>query len=291
MPSFKKIAVISPASPSVTYDKSSIKCFLESIGYTPIYGKHAFEIDRFMAGSDVHRADDILWAFTNPEIDAILCMRGGYGSGRVLDKLDYNTIIKHKKPLFGLSDITALQLALWHKCHLTSFTGLQASFMDKPLTTSMVETFKACLNHELMTFENLTPVTKGVATGTLIGGTLSLLVSLMGTPYMPDLTGAILVIEEVGEQPYQIDRMLNHLRLAGVFDKVAGIVLASFYKCVSKDVLDGPIDDVLSEQFGTLKIPVVQDFMYGHGANEIVFPIGANATLNADLGVLEINEY
>lgn len=287
----KKIAIVSPASPSVSYDKKAIKKALAEFGYTPVYGKNAFKADRFMAGSDAMRASDLMNAFTDPCIDAILCIRGGYGSGRLLNKLDYKTIVQNKKPLFGLSDITVLQLALWHKCNMVSFSGIQASYLEKPMDEVLTETFRASLNHEYVTFENLTPLVKGMIKGRLIGGTLSLIVSLMGTPYMPDLTDAILVIEEVGEQPYQIDRMLNQLALAGVFDKVAGVALGSFHNCISKDSADGTIDDVLLERFKKLNKPVVYNFAYGHGPDKSVFPIGAIATLNATKGTLQIDSY
>lgn len=287
----KKMAVLSPASPSITYDKEAVKKALHEFGYTPVYGKNAFKSDRFMAGTDAGRAADLMTAFTDPSIEAILCIRGGYGSGRILDKLDYKKIAKNKKPLFGLSDITALQLALWHKSQLVSFSGIQASYLEKPMNEVLTETFRAALNHEYVTFENLPPLVKGTARGTLIGGTLSLIVSLMGTPYMPDLTGAVLVIEEVGEQPYHIDRMLNQLALAGVFDKVSGVVLASFHKCVSKDEADGTVEDVLLERFKKLNKPVVYNFAYGHGPDKSVFPIGAHVTLDATKGILSIDEY
>lgn len=287
----KKIAIISPASPTLTYDKDMVKATLNELGYTPVYGKNAFKSSRFMAGSDTARVADLMAAFTDDTIEAILCMRGGYGSARLLDKIEYKTIAKHPKPLFGLSDITALQLALWHKCQLVSFSGVQAGFLEKPIDDVLKETFRAALNHEYFTFENLTPLTKGVAHGRLIGGTLSLIVSLMGTPYMPDLTGAILVIEEVGEQPYRIDRMLGQLALAGVFDKVAGIVLGSFHNCLSKDIADGTVEEVLLDRFGKLNKPVVLNFPYGHGPDKSVFPIGGKATLDATKGILQIDEY
>ncbi|MGN1062885.1 MAG: LD-carboxypeptidase, partial [Alphaproteobacteria bacterium] len=192
---------------------------------------------------------------------------------------------------FGFSDITALQLSLWHKASLISYSGIQGSFMEKPLSQTMYTLFQACLAHEPITFTGMSPVTKGTASGPLLGGTLTLTAGLIGTPYMPDFTGALLVIEEVGEEPYRIDRLLTQLRLAGVFNQVGGIILAGFHNCVSKDPADGTIEQVLSDHFNHSAVPVIRDFPYGHGINQAIFPIGVRAELNADKGVLKINEY
>ncbi len=288
----KKIALISPASPTLTpFDKDTVKDFFAAFGYEPVYGKHAFDCDRFAAGTDCDRAADVMWAFSNPEIDAIMSIRGGYGTTRLLGKIDYSIIAQNKKPFFGFSDVTALQLAMFKKTGLVSFTGLQASFLQQPIPTALFETFGACLNREPIIFENLTPLTKGSAQGILISGSLTMLTSLIGTPYMPDMDGGILVIEEVGEQPYRVDRMIEQLDLSGALAHLNGVVLGGFYKCVSKDKTDGTIDDVITERFGNLNIPVLMDFHYAHGNGEIVFPIGACAVIDAQGGVLQINEY
>lgn len=287
----KKMAIISPATFTVDYDKEKVRLALAEFGFEPVYGAHAFEHDRFAAGPDMHRAADIMWAFQDASIDAVMSLRGGYGTPRLLDKLDYDCIRAHKKPFFGFSDLTALQMALWHKAGLVSYSGIQASFMEKPLHEAMSALFKTYLAQEPVTFEGMTPVTKGKSCGTLMGGTLTLISSLIGTPYLPSLKGALLVIEEVGEDPYRVDRMLTQLRLAGVFDQVNGIILAGFYNCVSKDPLDGTIEQVLTDQFADATVPVIKDFRYGHGINEIIFPIGATADLDATKGVLTIDEY
>lgn len=287
----KKIALISPASPGAALDQQAVTCFLNDLGYEPVYGAHAFDVNRFVAGTDADRLADLHWAFTDPEIDAIMTIRGGYGTPRLLDKIDYKLIKKNQKPFVGFSDVTALQLALWHKCHFVSFTGFQANFIGKPMARALVETLRACLNRDPITYEGLTLLTKGVARGHLVGGSLTLLTGLIGTPYMPKLKDAILVLEEVQEQPYRIDRMIEQLHLSGALDHVAGVVLGGFYNCISKDKTDGTIDEVLQERFAGLNIPVVRDFRYGHGDGEIVFPIGAKATLDANKGVLELNGY
>ncbi len=284
----KKMAIISPSSFTSEYDEKNVRSFLSMQGYEPVYGEHAFEYDRFLAGSDDMRANDIMWAFQNKAIDAIMTLRGGYGSARLLDKLDYRLISKNKKPFFGFSDTTALQLALWKKSKLISFSGIQASFLQNHLNTGLRNSFGISLFQNRMHWTNLTPITQGTTTGILLGGTLSLITSLMGTPYEPDFKKAILVLEDVGEEPYKVDRMLTQLRLAGVFKKISGVVLGDWHNCVSKNPYDGDIEAVLNEHFAHLPIPVVKDFPYGHGVKDTVFPIGAKACLNATEGILKI---
>ena len=208
----KKMAIISQSSFTSEYDEQKVRLALKSFGYEPVYGENVFEYNRFLAGSDDKRAEDVMWAFTDKTIDAVMTLRGGYGSARLLDKLDYKQIAKHKKPFFGFSDATALQLALWQKSKLISYSGLQASFLQDKLKEPMKESFKAFLSGKKVVWTDLTPVTAAKAKGVLIGGTLSLIVSLIGTPYEPDFKKAILVLEDVGEEPYRVDRMLSQLR-------------------------------------------------------------------------------
>lgn len=284
----KKMAIISPSSPTKEIDIQKITDHLKNYGYEPVFGQAAFETNRFLAGIDEVRADDIMWAFIDKSIDAIMTLRGGYGSARLLDKIDYKFIAKHKKPFFGFSDTTALQLALWKKSKLVSYSGMQASFLQDKINIGLEKTFESALLGKKISWQGLTPVTKGKTKGRLIGGTLSLITSLIGTPYEPNFKKAILVLEDVGEQPYQIDRMLTQLRLAGVFDKISGVVLGDWHKCISKDQNDGDITAVLSEHFSQLSIPVVKDFPYGHGIKSTVFSIGSKVRLDANKGTLDI---
>lgn len=284
----KKMAIISPSSPTNSIDTQKIANALKKYGYEPVYGQASFNQERFLAGIDEVRADDIMWAFIDKSIDAIMTLRGGYGSARILDKIDYKFIAKHKKPLFGFSDATALQLALWKKSKLVSYSGMQASFLQDKINTGLDKTFEAILKGKKISWQGLIPLTKGKTTGRLVGGTLTLINSLIGTPYEPNFKKAILVLEDVGEDPYRIDRMLTQLRLSGIFDKISGVVLGDWHNCISKDQSDGDIDTVLSEHFCSLSIPVVKGFPYGHGVKGTIFPIGAKARLNATKGILEI---
>lgn len=283
----KTVALIAPASPCPPAEAAAVVSFFEKRGFGVRLMPHAGDAERFMAGSDADRAQDIADAFLAPDIDLIVSLRGGYGTPRLLGKLDYARLTRHPKPFFGFSDTTALQLALWHKAGLPSFSGFQGSFVkhDWPHLTQSLDT---CLNNKAQTVTGLIPLNavRTSVQGMLIGGTLTLINALVGTPYLPNPNGAIVFLEEVGEQPYHIDRLLNQLFLSGFFDRVGAVVLGGFHNCVSKDPADGTIDDVLRERFGDLPVPVLRGLPYTHGADHIVLPIGGRGVLTPEAGML-----
>lgn len=285
------VTIVAPASPAEREKKGKIEKFFNEQGFKIKFGQSSFECERYLAGSDRKRAQDLNIALTDEETDIVIALRGGYGSPRILDLLDYEKIKKSKKILYGFSDITALQLALYKKCKMASFSGFNADCVTKNMGDLLKTTFMASLKKEQLIVENLTPLSKGRCRGIVLGGTLTMLVSLMGTPYMPKLDKCILVIEEVREQPYRIDRMLNQLRLGGYLDKLAGVVIADCKDCVSKDKNDGELETVFNEYFLGKNIPVVTNFPYGHGEDRIVFPIGKKATLDADNGSIIFDKF
>ncbi len=285
------IRIVAPASPRLECDKEGILKAFKELGCEASFAPHAFDFDRFVAGCDADRARDLTEAFTDPSVDVIVTLRGGYGSNRLLDILDYEMIRQHQKPLFGFSDITALSAGLLTRAGLVSFSGLIASYFVRENAAQMAAAFKQILAHEPLRFEGLKTRVGGVCHGRLVGGNLSVFAALLGTPYMPDLTDAVLVLEDVGDEPYRLDRLFTQFRQTGVWDKVAGVVLGDFYRCYAKDPLDGTIEDVLHEHFDCFKKPVVSGLKYSHNQGEVILPIGAVAELDADKGVLKINEY
>lgn len=285
------ITIVAPASPVLKEDKKTIETFFETEGFKVQFAPHAFDSERYLAGSDENRASDLNWALTDKNTDIVIALRGGYGSPRILDKLDYKAIKKANKQLFGFSDITALQLALYHKCKMVSFTGFNADCAVKGVHDLLLKSFRMAVNKEELVIQNLIPVVKGKAKGVVLGGTLTMLTSLMGTPFMPNLKGALLVVEEVHESPYRIDRMLNQLRLGGHLDKLAGVILSNCADCVAKDEQDGDVKTVFESFFAGLKIPVVTNFPYGHIPERVVFPIGKKALLDADKGMLIFDKF
>ena len=285
------ITVVAPASPAPFSQKDEIEKFFHQEGFDVRFAPHVFDSERFLAGTDADRAADLNWALTDNASDIVVALRGGYGSPRLLDKIDYASIKKANKTFFGFSDNTALQLALYQKCQMISFTGFNADCAVRGIQTKLLTTLRQALNKEALIVEGLKPIVSGKAKGVVLGGTLTMLTGLMGTPYMPSLKNALLVVEEVHESPYRIDRMLNQLRLGGYLDHLAGVILSDCADCIAKDKADGDVETVFNEYFATLGIPVVTNFPYGHTPDRIVFPIGQKAVLDADNGTLVFDKF
>lgn len=281
------ITVVAPASPAPKEKEAPIRSFFDSLGYDIRFGAHAFDSERFLAGLDQDRADDLNKALCDDETDIVMCLRGGYGSPRLLDKLDYDKIKEKKKLLFGFSDNTAFQLALYHKCNMISFTGFNADCVTKPMGDLFLKSLNGALKQQPLKLTGLNTLTHGKSSGILIGGTLTLLTGLLGTPYMPDLTNKVLLVEDVHESPYKIDRMLNQLRLSGAFNHLNGVLLAKCADCIAKDAHDGDILTVFNDYFAHFNIPVFKDVAYGHDDNHLVLPIGQEVFLDADEGTIE----
>ena len=275
------IAVVSPASPLPLEIESDLATHLHARGFQVRFGHHARKQERYLAGSDAERAEDLMNAFLDPTIDAILAARGGYGSPRILDKLDYSAIASHKKAFIGFSDITALQLALLTRSELVSYSAVNL-YPDLQNDEKQNNTdLWALLKGKTISFDNLTNQQAGACEGRIIGGCLSMLVSLMGTPYCPDFSGSILVLEDVKEEPYRIDRMLTQLRLAGIFSQVAGVVLGQFTDCTAKTPADGSVEEVLTELPQWINGPVASGFGYGHIPHRSAIALGGAARLES----------
>ena len=275
------IAVISPASPLPQDNESNIAAHLEAKGFHVRLGHHARKQERYLAGSDAERAEDLMTAFLDPTIDAILAARGGYGSPRILDKLDYRAIATHKKPFIGFSDISALQLALLTRAELISYSAVNLYPDLQNDSKQNNANLWAFLEGRTVSFSDLTNQQAGTCEGRIIGGCLSMLVSLMGTPYCPNFSGSILVLEDVKEEPYRIDRMLTQLRLAGIFSQIAGMVLGQFTDCTAKNPADGSVKEVLKELPQWINGPVAAGFNYGHVPHRSAIALGGTARLES----------
>lgn len=292
--------VLAPASGTTKQeDFAAATAALEKLGFGVEFSPNARQKTGFLAGSDQQRVDDLHTAFERTDIAGIVCLRGGYGSARLLPMLDYERIRRNPKVLMGYSDITALHLGLLSKAGLVSFHG--------PVATSTFNDFSVS-NMRAMLQEakpagalptptgketELVTVWPGKASGRLIGGNLSVLVSTVGSPYIPDLRGAILYLEDTGEEPYKVDRMLTQLRLAGLLQMVAGVAFGKFSNAAPSDPQDngsGPMLDVLRERTSDLKVPVVSGFWIGHITDKWTVPVGIRATLDADSKTLSVDE-
>lgn len=272
----KKITLIAPSSPAKELTPETINTIREKLAEADFQihlASHALDEDRYLAGSDEDRAKDIMDAFQDETVGIVMTVRGGYGSPRLLDKLDYDIIRQNPKPFWTISDGTALQTALYTCAGITGYSGLQGLFFLNPKNEKLIKTGFMALKGQLPEIPVQKVWTPGQAKGIMLGGNLSVFTALIGTPYFPDMSDKILVIEDVNEKPYQVDRMLSHLKLAGVFDKIAGVVLGDFSSCLSKEDSDGTIEDVFADYFINFRVPVVQ-INYGHLNRETIIPIG-----------------
>lgn len=302
------VALIAPASapPKPEAIDPSI-ARLEELGFKVKLGRHARDRWGFLAGKDAARAGDIMAAFTDKKVKGIFCVRGGYGTGRLLGMLDYKAIAANPKVFAGYSDITALHCAFLRRAGLVSFHApMLASDLIKPETPQFAvdHLLRAVMSAEKgrslcadysARKEHVRIIKRGRATGPLIGGNLSLLCTVIGTPWQPSFKGAILFLEELDERPYGIDRDLTHLLNAGVLQQVAGVALGQFADCDDPKAKDAKeyrqTDfDVFKERLGKLGVPVVYGLPFGHIPHNAAVPVGAKATLDAVKGDLIIEE-
>jgi muramoyltetrapeptide carboxypeptidase len=236
------------------------------------------------AGNDERRRSELLHAIEDDEVEAIIAARGGHGSTRVLERLDPRVVAAHPKLLVGFSDITALH-ALWARAGLGSLHG--------PMVTKLADVPDAQFERWIAAVEGALParltglsaITRGKASGRLVGGNLAVLTALLGSPWMPKLDGAVLFLEDVDERPYRVDRMLTSWRLAGVLRKVAAIALGGFTHCDPGP--DGvTIEEVLADRLGDLGVPIVSGISAGHVEDNLELPLGAVAHVDATHGTL-----
>ncbi len=279
-----RVAIVSPSSciEKDALDKGIM--WLKSINLDVVVMPHVYDAELYMAGTDLNRADDVNKAFADKSIKALFCSRGGAGATKILDYLDYDLIKNNPKPVFGLSDSTALQNALYQKSEIVSYTGFLPTYdfkkdtLDTLTFTSLTDVFSG----KMQILNKGKTLNRGTAKGVLIGGTLSVLNYLCGTKYFPDLTDKILLLEDIGEKTYKIDLMLNQLKQQNGFDKLKGIIFGEFTNCVNLGGTDGSIETIISRFSDDINIPVIYDFAYGHVDSRYVLPIGAEVFLDAD---------
>lgn len=278
------IGLIAPSSSLKPERLATGTHYLTQKGFNIKLGKHLHNEERFLAGKDEDRAADIMDFFLDPSIKAIMATAGGYGSQRLLPFLDYDAIRKHPKILTGFSDTTALQLGIFKKTGLISYTGFTFRDTENFAINELVDTtLMASFFGKEITLQEGETVKSGRAEGLLLGGNLECIVALMGTPYQPDFSGSILLIEDIFAEPYQTDCRLSQLHLAGIFDQAAGVIFGTFANCIAKQepARDGVIDDVINEWSSKLNIPCIKNFPYGHIPRRCVLPIGKRIILDA----------
>lgn len=272
------IGIAAPAGGVAPGGLEKAVAYFESRGHRVRLAANVHQQTRYLAGTDDARASALQALLEDPGVDAVFAARGGYGCARILDRLDFTRLRGCPKPVVGLSDVTALQLALLACTGLVSYTGFNvATDLRSGTPDPMTErSLWDALAGRPIAVSGLSPLRPGRAEGPLVGGCLSLLVSLMGTPWLPALDGAVLFLEDVHEEPYRLDRMLTQLRLAGVLQRAAGIVFGTFQDCTAKDPADGTVDDVLREAASWTDAPVWMGLPYGHTPSRCVLPVGAH---------------
>jgi muramoyltetrapeptide carboxypeptidase len=282
------IGVVAPAGPFERDPFDQGVATLEAMGFQVKVPEGIFEQKNYLAGSDEHRAKLLTELFQDPAVRAIFCVRGGYGSARILPFLDFKQIAANSKILVGFSDITVLLNAFYHKLGLITFHGPLVTTLGKSSERTRDILLEAITSDQPATLTPSEPVVlhPGHASGPVIGGNLTNICHLIGTPYEPEFAGALLLLEDRGEPPYRIDRMLCHLRLSGRLKNVAGVVVGSFKDCGDIDM----INDAVKENFAGRDIPILAGFDIGHDAENLTVPIGLQATLDTESGVLRFDE-
>ena len=283
-----RIGVAAPAGPVNADDFKRHLSLIEASGFKIRTGPHVYDRDRYLAGNDQARLSDLHAMFKDRNIQAIFCARGGYGTMRLLPEINYDLILDNPKILIGYSDVTALLSAIFKKTGLTVFHGpMVQGFADLHGTTR--KHLFQLLSSKCSTVSGkgqARTLFPGKAAGRLMGGNMTLLCHLLGTPYMPDLRNSLLFIEDRGEPLYRIDRMLTHMDLSGRLRHISGLIAGRFEQCGD----GGAIDRLLKERLAHLKIPILTNFPVGHGSGNLAWPLGINAELDADSKTINLLE-
>ncbi|MET7682122.1 LD-carboxypeptidase [Streptomyces sp. NPDC005423] len=292
-----RVAVVAPSGPVVEERLQAGLDLLRDWHLDAVPAPHVLDRHRelgYLAGSDEARAADLQSAWCDPSVDAVLCARGGYGAQRMTDLLDWEAMRAAGPKVFvGFSDVTTLHEAFAARLGLVTLYGPAAAGVDLLKNTRTQQHLRATL-FEPESVRTVTadpprsaPLVPGRARGVTLGGCLCLLASGLGTPHtLPGARGGLLMLEDVGEQPYRLDRMLTQLLRSGWLDGVAGIALGSWDDC-------GPYERVravLADRLGGLGVPVVEEFGFGHRAGALTVPLGVAAALDADAGTLTLDE-
>jgi len=283
------IALVTPGSFITEEQLQSSVQNLENLGLRVQFSENIIDRNGYLAGVDEKRAQELNNAFSDKNIKGIVCARGGYGCMRILDLLDYKSIKRNPKVFIGFSDITALLFSIFRNTGLVVFHGPMGisefnGFTSKSFVEMLMEpkmTIKIPIPNSLI--EEFLEISKGKVEGELIGGNLSILTSLTGSKYDLDYSGKILFIEEIGELPYRIDRMLTHLLFSGKLKHLSGIILGNFWDCERDSVNKSfTLSDILKDRLSNLEIPVAYGYPFGHIENNCTLPFGVKSNFNTE---------
>ena len=282
------IGIAAPASP---FDRKAFDLgvgLLESIGFQIRVPERVFKKEGYHAGSDDERAKLFMDLFHDDTIKAVFCARGGFGALKILPLLDFSAIRQHPKVLLGFSDITTLLVAIYQSCNMVVFHGPLVTSLPKGSDRTVAALTNAVSSSQplVLTSPKSTVLNPGKASGIVMGGNLTTLVHLIGTPFEPRFEGCLLFLEERGEAPYRIDRMLTQLSLGGYLEGLSGIVLGSFENCGAEE----DVNHIVKKAFKDSSIPILAGFDMGHGTENITLPVGLEAELDTEDESLRFKE-
>lgn len=244
---------------------------LKNLGFQLKVPKEIFQKKRYLAGDDISRAKSVSRLFSDPDVNGIICARGGFGALRILDYLDWDSMRRNPKPFIGFSDITAILMSIISETGMPVIHGpnvVSLAVADEKTIKSFMNTISGL--NETIEIPDGRAIREGICTGILKGGNLSTLSHLMGTRFQPDFAGAVLFFEDIGEPAYKIDRMLTQMKMAGMFDKIRGVITGSFENCDNEEF----IEEILEECFAEYQVPVLFGLDVGHGKTNISLSLG-----------------
>lgn len=288
------VALVAPAGPLQKPEElPRAQENARTLGWEPVVGAHATEKTGYLAGHDRDRLNDINRALRDPKIEAIWCLRGGYGMMRILPGIDYEALSRTPKTIIGYSDVTALHAAVQRKCGLVTFHGPTAREMLTDFSRGSLQRAVIARSDSCGAAPEAREINAGTAEGRLVGGNLAVLSSLCGTPYMPDLADGILILEDVNEPVYRIDRMLQQLVLAGV---LTGCKAIAFGACTNSPEDPGggggrQFDQILGDLAHSLGVPCLAGIPVGHIAEQWTIPLGAMAVMDTAARTLTVTSY
>lgn len=289
------IGLVAPSSPVPPEKIDACVALLQDMGYRVKEGAACRKTYHgYLAGTDRERAEDINSMFADKDVKAIFCLRGGNGSVRIMDLLDYEMIRQNPKIFVGYSDITNLLMAFNTRCGFVTYHGpMVYSNMLEQYDSYTKESFESALNmEERYLFRNppereIQVLVEGKAEGQLVGGNLSLLINMLGTGWAPDYEGKILFIEDIYESVYNIDRMVWQMKTLGIFDRIAGLILGDFNECENSYDPGFLINEYIRDQFADLKVPVMYNIGSGHCAPMGTLIMGCNCRMDTDKKQIE----
>jgi len=290
-----RLGVVACSGPPVTELLSEGLRFFEEKGFSVIEGRHLHQRNGYLAGTDGQRCEDLNSMLRAPDVRAILFARGGYGLMRLLDSVDHDAVMRDPKPLLGMSDVTALQLSLYSQCGLVTFAGPMIAGqvgqgLDPVSEASLIRALTGRMEgHNLFADGrgSIRVLRHGRVAAPLVGGCLSLVTALLGTRHCPDYSGKALLLEDVNEAVYRVDRMLTQLKLAGILRDVEGVVLGYFDGPDGEDIAE-EVENIVLEMTAANPVPIVSGFPHGHRLPNLTIPIGITVELDTEKALLRV---